>query len=35
VEKVRLATSWTTEEQLHSDQVRREQIELSTDTDRA
>ncbi|WP_369135063.1 YsnF/AvaK domain-containing protein [Modestobacter sp. I12A-02662] len=34
VEKVRLATSWTTEEQLHSDQVRREQIELSTtDTD--
>jgi stress response protein YsnF len=35
VEKVRLATSWMTEEQQHSDQVRREQIELSTsDTDR-
>jgi stress response protein YsnF len=34
VEKVRLATSWTTEEQLHGDQVRREEIELrTTDTD--
>ncbi|WP_222264768.1 DUF2382 domain-containing protein [Modestobacter marinus] len=30
LEKVRLATSWTTEEQQHGDQVRREQIELST-----
>jgi Domain of unknown function (DUF2382) len=34
VEQVRLATSWTTEEQSYGDEVRREQVELTTDTDR-
>ena len=35
VERVRLATSWTTEEQSYGDEVRREQLELTSDTDRA
>src|SRR3954447_4042501 len=34
VERVRLATSWTTEEQSYGDHVRREELELTTDTDR-
>jgi hypothetical protein len=34
VERVRLATSWTTEEQSYGDEVRRELLELTTDTDR-